>query len=83
MYTIFSNEKLGMPVEQQRLEEMRRDIAAQRLAGEVQGRRFTLIHALSRVVTARKLRLSVLFAFRIKHLYKFRRASVHLYETRL
>jgi hypothetical protein len=81
MYTIFSNEKLGMPVEQQRLEEMRRDIEAGRLASDVQGRRFTLIHALSTFVVARKLHLAALFALPIRHGYKAGRASAHPSET--
>ena len=57
MYTLFSNERLGMPVEQVRLAEIRQQIEARRLASEVQGRRFgvrTLIHALSTFVAARK-----------------------------
>jgi hypothetical protein len=35
MYSLFSNEKLGMPVEELRLREIRQDIEARRLAGEV------------------------------------------------
>jgi hypothetical protein len=66
MYTIFSNEKLGMPVEQSRVEEMRRDIEAQRLAKDIQGRRFTLIHTLAAFVAARKLPLAAFYAFTIK-----------------
>lgn len=59
MYTIFTNEKLGMQVEQARLAEIRQEIDARRLAGEVQGRRFgvgTLIHALSTFLAVHKIR---------------------------
>jgi hypothetical protein len=35
MYTLFANEKLGMPVEQIRLHEIRHEIESRRLADEV------------------------------------------------
>ena len=59
MYTLFTNEKLGMPVEQLRLAEIRQEIAARRLAADVQGRRFgvgTLVRALSTFVAVYKTR---------------------------
>ena len=39
MYSLFSNEKLGMPVEGLRLREIRQEIEARRLADEVKGAR--------------------------------------------
>jgi hypothetical protein len=39
MYTLFSNERLGMLVEEVRLHEIRSQIEAQRLAGEVKPKR--------------------------------------------
>ena len=35
MYSLFSNEKLGMPVEEMRLREIRQQIEAQRLGGQM------------------------------------------------
>lgn len=35
MYTLFSNEKLGVPVEELRLREIRQQIEAQRLGDEI------------------------------------------------
>ena len=57
MYTLFANEKLGMPVENVRLEAIRQEIEARRLAGEVQSRQFgikSLIRRVSSVLAARK-----------------------------
>ena len=46
---IFANEKLGMPVEKVRLEEIRQEIEARRLAGEVQSQRFEIRSLLRKV----------------------------------
>ncbi len=61
MYTLSPNEKLGMQVEQVRLAEIRQEIAARRLAADVQERRFglgTLRRAISTFVTSRNKDLS-------------------------
>ena len=60
MYTIFANEKLGMPVEQVRLAAIRQQIEAQRLGDAVKGNRFgikSLKHVVLRFIPARKAAL--------------------------
>ena len=49
MYTLVTNEKLGMPVEEVRLAAIRQEIEARRLAGQVQGRRFGIRFVIRRV----------------------------------
>ena len=56
MYTILSNEKLGMTVENVRLAEIRQEIESQQLGDEVQGNRFglkSLVQKVSHLVAAR------------------------------
>ena len=57
MYTLSTNEKLGMQVEQVRLAQIRQEIEARRLAADVQ-ERGTLIQSLSSFVTVCKNHLS-------------------------
>ncbi len=57
MNSLFSNEKLGMPVEKLRLEAIRQEIEARRLASEVQGQQSgvsTLISTLSTFIASCK-----------------------------
>ncbi len=61
MNTIFTNEKLGMQVEQVRLAEIRQEIEARRLAADVQEQRFgigTLLRAFSTFAASRNKALS-------------------------
>lgn len=61
MYTIFTNEKLGMQVEQVRLAEIRQQIEAQRLGDAVDGNRFgikSLIGSVSRFIGVQQSKLA-------------------------